>query len=111
MSRYERTNPPRKKTQPRATTPEARESQLIAKAVDLAEQQLDAGTASVAVITHFLKLGTIRESVEREKLELEKELLKARTDGIESTKRSEVMYQEVIDAMRTYTGSSDDSNL
>ena len=39
-----------------ALTPEAREQQLIAKATNLAEKQLDEGTASSQVITHFLKL-------------------------------------------------------
>ena len=38
-----------------AITPEARENQMIALAVDLAERQLLEGTASSQVITHYLK--------------------------------------------------------
>ena len=41
-----------------AKTPKGRENQLISLAVDLAEKQLQEGTASSQVITHFLKLGT-----------------------------------------------------
>ena len=51
-----------------ATTSEKRENELIALAVDLAEEQLRAGTASSQVITHFLKLATEKEKLEREKL-------------------------------------------
>lgn len=43
-----------------ATTPEARENQLIALAVDLAEKQMREGTASAQVITHYLKLGSTK---------------------------------------------------
>lgn len=41
-----------KKMRP-ALSPEARENQMIALAVDLAERQLIEGTASSQVITHF----------------------------------------------------------
>ena len=52
-----------------ARTPEARENQLIALAIDQAEKQLRDGTASSQVITHFLKLGSSRERMEKELLE------------------------------------------
>ena len=51
-----------------AISPEARENQLISLAVDLAERQLMDGSASSQVITHFLKLGTTRAELEKEKL-------------------------------------------
>ena len=54
-----------------ALSPEARENQMIALAVDLAEQQLRDGTASAQVITHFLKLGTSKAELEKEKLRQE----------------------------------------
>ena len=40
-------------------TPEARENQLIADAMDMAEEQIRNRTASSQVLTHFLKLATI----------------------------------------------------
>lgn len=88
-----------------ALTPDARENQMIALAVDLAEQQLRDGTASSQVITHFLKLGTSKERLEKEKLEKENELLKAKTESIKSQKDVQELYTNAINAMRTYSGS------
>lgn len=96
------TEPPRK-VRP-ALTPEARENQMISLAVDLAEKQLLEGTASSQVITHYLKLGTVREQLERERLEKENALLVAKVDALQSQKRSEELFQEAIAAMRRYSG-------
>lgn len=92
-----------KKMRP-ALTPEARENQLISLAVDLAEKQLIEGTASSQVITHFLKLGTTKAELEKEKLRNETKLMKAKTENLESSKNMEAMYKEAIDAMRCYSG-------
>lgn len=89
-----------------ATSLEARENQLISLAVDLAEKQLSEGTASAQVITHYLKLGSTKERVEKEILEEQKELLKAKTDALKSAKTVEELYSNALDAMRMYTGSS-----
>ena len=59
---------PSKPRRPPATTPEARENQMVSLAIDLAEKQLAEGTASSQVITHYLKLATSREQLEKEKL-------------------------------------------
>ena len=90
-----------------ALTPEARENQMISLAVDLAERQLQEGTASSQVITHYLKLGSTRERLERERLEEENKLLKARTEQIQSMKRVEELYEEAIKAMRNYSGQGE----
>lgn len=87
-----------------ALTPEARENQLIYLATDLAEQQLRDGTASSQVITHYLKLGTMKERLEREILEENKKLLAAKTETLQSAKRVEELYAEAITAMRRYSG-------
>ena len=97
---------PTKKIRP-ATTPEARENQLIALAVDLAEKQLLEGTASSQVITHYLKLGTQKEKIEREILEKQKELITAKTEALQATKRIEELYSNAIAAMKTYSGQND----
>lgn len=93
-----------------AMSPESRENQLISLAVDLAEKQLRDGSASAQVITHYLKLGTTRASLEKTKLERENELLKAKTENLQSQKRTEEMFAEAIAAMRSYSGVSDDSD-
>ena len=95
-----------KKMRP-ALTPEARENQLISLAVDLAEEQLRNKTASSQVITHFLKLGTTKAELEKEKLAKENELLRAKTESIESQKRIEELYAEALNAMRRYNGQGD----
>lgn len=90
-----------------ALTPEARENQMIALAVDLAEQQLREGTASSQVITHYLKLGSTKERLEKEKLEEENKLLRAKTENIKSMKRSEELMEEALRVFRQYNGQVD----
>lgn len=98
-----------KKIRP-ATTPEARENQLIALAVDLAEKQLIEGTASSQVITHYLKLGSTKEKIEREILEKQKMLIEAKTENLQSSKRIEELYVNAINAMKNYSGQGHSSN-
>ncbi len=90
-----------------ALTPESRENQLISLATDLAEKQLLEGTATSQVITHYLKLGSTKERIEKEILEKQKELIEAKTEAIKSEKRIEEMYAEAIAAMREYGGGGD----
>lgn len=94
-----------------ATTPEGRENQMIALAVDLAEKQLEEGTASAQVITHYLKLGTTRERLEQKKLSLESELLVAKKEAIESAARVEELYLNALNAMRSYGGNRGDRDV
>lgn len=91
-----------------ALNPEAREQQMIALAVNLAEQQLMDGTASSQVITHYLKLGTMREKLEKERLIEEIKLQRAKTEAIKSSKRSEELMEEAIKAFREYSGDIPD---
>jgi hypothetical protein len=99
----------RKKMRP-ALTPEARENQLISLAVDLAEKQLRDGTASSQVITHYLKLGSTKEKIEKEILEKQKELIEAKTQSLQSAKRIEELYENALDAMRNYSGQGNSDN-
>lgn len=91
-----------------ALTPEARENQMISLAVDLAERQLQEGTASSQVITHFLKLGSTREKLERERLMEENKLLKAKTESLESVKDVKLLYKEAIKAFMNYSGQGEE---
>ena len=90
-----------------ASTPEARENQLISLAVDLAEQQLRDGTASSQVITHYLKMGSYKEKLERERLEEENKLLRAKTEQLRSQKSSEELYAKALKAMGIYSGQGE----
>lgn len=87
-----------------ALTPEARENQLISLAVDLAEQQLLDGTASSQVITHYLKLGSTREKIQKEILEKQKDLIEAKTQTLQSNQKIEELYIEAMKSMRLYSG-------
>lgn len=88
-----------------ATTPDAREKQLINKAVALAEKQLDEGTASSAVITHYLKLATKREELERDILMKQSEFLQAKSSSISQAKDAENLAKDAIEAMKSYVPS------
>lgn len=94
-------------SRPPATTPDAREKQLIAAAVDLAEKQILEGTATSQVLTHFLKLGTTRERLEQQKIENENALLTAKVEALASSARVEELYANAMAAMRSYAGGQD----
>lgn len=94
---------PKPKMRP-ALTPEARENQCIALAMDLAEQQLRDGTASSQVITHFLKAGATRAELEKEKLRKENLVLEAKAKAYESGEEIKTLYENALKAMRNYAG-------
>lgn len=93
---------------PPARTPEQRENQLTALAHDLAEQQLREGTASAQVISHFLKQGSERERLEKERLVSENQLLLARVEQLQSATRMEELTRDAINAFRSYSGQDPD---
>ena len=94
-----------KKTRP-ASTPEARQAQLISMAYDAAEKQLQDGTASSQVITHFLKMGSTREQIELEKLKRENAVLEAKAEAYKSAENMESLYKQAINAMMSYSGQT-----
>lgn len=100
---------PERPKRPPGTTPEARENQLIAAAVDLAERQILDGTASSQVVTHYLKLGSSREKLEQERIKHENQLLTARAEVMASQKKVEELYSKALDAMRAYSGQDTES--
>ena len=93
-----------------ATTPEGRERQIIALAVDEAERQIRAGEASSQVLTHYLKLGSTREKIEQEKLVMEVNLLTKKAESMDSARRMEELYDEAIKAMRSYGGNQHETD-
>lgn len=89
-------------------TDESRENYLSSLALDLAEKQLQDGSASPIVIAHFLRQGSPRAQLEREKLKQENALLAAKTAAIESAGNEEEMYKNAVEAMRRYSRTSDE---
>ena len=91
-----------------ALSPEARENQMIALAMDLVEQRLRDGTASSQETTHFLKAASNKNKLEMERLRLENELTAAKTKAIADSAEIKVLYEEALKAMRRYGGHGDD---
>ena len=93
-----------------ASTPEARENQMISLAVDLAEKQLREGTASNQVIVHYLRLGSKKARLEQEMLSKKTELIAAQAESVKSAQRVEELYSEALAAMRLYSGSASEED-
>lgn len=88
-------------------TDESRENSLISLALDVAERQLREGSASPLVIAHFLRIGSQRALLEREKIHQETELMKAKKSAIEADENDAEMYKNAIEAMQLYSRTSD----
>ena len=93
-----------KRKTPPGKTVESRERQLISLAYDVAEKQLRTGDITSQTLTHFLKMGASTAALEREKLEHETALLKAKTEVLKSEKNKEALFKEAIRAFKAYSG-------
>lgn len=91
-----------------ARTPEQRNNQLIAMSFDAAEEMIRSGKATSQLLTHFLKQGTARDELEKTKLELEGQLLRARTDSLEAGEDIRALYEKAIEVMTEYKGGHSD---
>ena len=76
--------------------------------MDLVEQRLRDGTASSQETTHFLKLVSSKAKLEQKRLELENELVAAKTKALGDAKEIKVLYEEALKAMRRYGGHGDE---
>ena len=94
-----------------ALTPEGREGQMIALAMDLVEQRLRDGTASSQETTHFLKLATEREHTERELAKKQLELMEAKRQQIQSQAKIEELYTNALKAMQKYSGQDEEEEF
>lgn len=96
----------------RARTPEGRENQMIQLAVNRVEERMLNGTASAQEYIHYLKLGASRraQKLEEEKLALELELVKAKTEALKASKKNEELFQAAIRQMTIYQGRGNDDD-
>lgn len=104
MSKREKGSASTISTERPATTPEAREKQMISLAVNLAEQKLRDGTASNSLILHYLKLGSEENRLGMEILAEQKKLITAKTEALESQKNYGEKFEQAINAMKSYRG-------
>ena len=91
---------------PKASSPQARETQLINLAYNLAEEQLREGSASPSIVSHFLKLSTQREALELDNLRSKAKLQEAKAQQIDTAKENEELTKAAIEAMKNYSGSN-----
>ena len=89
---------------PLLRTKEARDMHMIGLAYELVEQRMRDGTASAQETTHFLKLAAEREKYELEKSIMENKvrLMEAQVESLKSAKRMEALYEDAINAVRSY---------
>lgn len=89
-----------------ALSPEARENQMIALAMDLVEQRLRDGTASSQETTHFLKLASSTERLEKQIKEKQKALIEAKTNSYASSDEIKALYADAMAAFKSYNGQN-----
>lgn len=94
------------KKSPPASSPKARENQIVNLAYDEAEKRIREGTATSQLLTFFLKLGTMREQIELEKIRSELRLAEAKIQQIDDQKNIKELYQKAIEAQKRYRGDS-----
>ena len=93
-----------------AISPEARENQLIGLAYDLVEKRLREGTATSQETTSLIKLGNTKARLELEKMKYETELVRAKTEGIDSASNAERLFEDAMKAMQEYSGNTQEAS-
>jgi len=78
------------------------ENKLIALAYKQSEQQLQEGTASSQIVTHFLKLGTRKAELELEQAKLQNKLLEEKIISEQSAAEINQMFIDVMNELKNY---------
>ena len=99
-----------RKKSPPVSSSQARENQIINLAYKEAEKRIRDGSATSQLLTFFLKLGTIREKMELEKIKSDLKLTEAKIKQIDEQKDIKELYEKAIEAQKRYRGNmfSDD---
>lgn len=92
------------------TSLEAQENLMISLAMQCAEKQLKEGTASSQVITHYLKLGSSKERIEKEIMEKQKALIEAKTKNLVSSSEAKELYSKALEAFKRYSGAANEND-
>lgn len=94
----------------RARTPEERENYLISLALDRVEERMLNGTASGQEYVQFIRMASSKARAENEKLKLELDLVRAKTDNLRLQQRNEELYSNALAAFKRYSGANDDDD-
>jgi hypothetical protein len=88
---------------------------LIALAYSQAAVELESGTASSQIVTHFLRLGAPETVLKNAQMELQNELLAEKIKSEREAQKIAGMVDDVLKALRSYTyippGAADDHLL
>lgn len=87
-----------------AMSVEDRYDQLINLAVSLAEERLRDKSASNQLVAEIIRYGSIKERLQREKLEKETAVLNAKVGLFESTARTQDAVEAAMKALKHYRG-------
>lgn len=93
---------------PPARTPEEEENYMIEISMREAEKKILSGKASSQLLTHFLKKASMKDRLEKQKLEAEVELMKAKTESLKSQRALDELYSKAIKAFAIYTGNDEE---
>lgn len=96
-----------KRRRRRAMSPEEREAQLISLTMDVVEDRIRNGKASSQELVHFLRAGSNKERFETQKLELELQLVQAKTENLRLQQKNDEMYAKALKAFKRYSGTDD----
>ena len=83
---------------------ETRNDYLINLAYEQAAKQLEEGTASPTVLTHFLKQGTAQTQLQIEKVRKETALLEQKTIEIRENSSMKANQEEIMASIGKYSG-------
>lgn len=93
-----------------AQTAEERENYLINLALDRVEERMLNGTATAQEYIQFLRMATAKSRAETEKVQLERDLVKAKTEAIRQQQRTDQMFSDAIKAFKKYSGATNEED-
>lgn len=93
---------------PPSMDPENRMQQVGMLGIDLLEQRLRSGKATGAEIIYAAQLADPNRILKKNKLASETKLIVSKKDALESSQRTEELYQKAIKAMAHYQGRDND---
>lgn len=110
MPRMKAIENPSGRREPPALTVDGRFDQLVALAVDLAEERLRDKSASNQLVAEIIRYGSQKERLTREKIQRETEMLAAKAEALKAQETSIRMIEEAMRAMSEYSGTRDEDD-
>ena len=99
---------PKRRSRRRAQTPEERENQLISLALDRVEERMQNRTATAQEYIQFIRMASAKSRADAEKVALELELVKAKTENLRMQQKNEELFSNAIKAFRRYSGTNNE---